>query len=122
MRRVQAAWVGVAAALLVAGVALAGAVRDQTVQITDNGFAPDRVDITVGQKVIFENDTQMDRSVTSKKPTGESEQEKDQTGFDSGVIKPATSWEHIFSKEGTYLYYCKEAKSMSGTVFVGPTK
>jgi plastocyanin len=122
MSKMRLTWVGVAAALLVAGVALAGTVRDQTVQITDNGFAPDRVDITVGQKVIFENNAQMDRAVTSKKPTGESDPEKDQPGFDSGVIKPATSWEHIFSKEGTYLYYCKEDKSMTGTVFVGPAR
>lgn len=118
------AGIAVAVALLVAGVAVAGAgvVQDKTVQITDKGFVPDRVEITVGQKVVFQNATQKDHTVTSKQPAEGLVQDKDKEGFDSGAIKPGTSWEHAFSKPGTFSYYCKEDKSMTGTVVVNPAK
>ena len=116
------AWVSVAVGLLVAGVAVAGAVRDQTVGITEKGFGPDRVEITAGQKVVFQNNTDKDHTVTSRNPANESGQDKDKTAFDSGLIKPSASWEHTFAKEGTYSYYCKEDKSMIGTIVVNPAK
>jgi plastocyanin len=117
------AWVSLAVAFLVAGVALAGGVRDHTVAITEKGFVPDRIEINVGHKVVFQNNTLMDHTVTSK-PSAEAAQEKDKekTGFDSGLIKPGTSWEYTFSKEGTFNYYCKEDKAMTGTVVVNPLK
>ena len=121
MRLAQLAWVSAAIALLVAGVAVAGVVRDHSVSITDKGFVPARVEINVGHKVVFQNATQTDHTVTSK-PSAESEQDKDKTGFDSGIIKPSTSWEYTFQKEGTYTYYCKEDKSMTGTIVVNPAK
>jgi plastocyanin len=116
------AWVSVAAGLLVAGVAVAGSVQDKTVQITEKGYMPDRIEVLVGQKVVFQNATQKDHTVTSSKPAGESEQDKDKREFDSGVIKPGTSWEHTFSKEGTYSYHCKEDKLMTGTIVVASAK
>jgi plastocyanin len=122
MSTTKLAWVSVAVALFVAGVAVAGAVRDQTVGITEKGYVPDRVEVVVGQKVVFQNGTLKDHTVTSKKPAGGSEQDKDAPSFDSGVIRPGTSWEHTFSKEGTYNYSCKEDKSMTGTVIVNPAK
>jgi plastocyanin len=109
-----------AVALLVAGVALAGTVQDSTVQITEKGYIPARVEIVVGQKVVFRNVTQKDHSLSSKAPAGETD--KDKTEFDSGVIKASTSWEHTFSKEGTYTYFCKEDKSMTGTIVVSSAK
>jgi plastocyanin len=116
------AWGHVAVAFLLAGVALAGAFQDKIVQITDKGYVPATIEVIVGQKVVFQNATQKDHSVASKAPAGEREQDKEKPGFDSGVIKPATSWEHAFSKEGTYIYSCKEDKSMTGTIVVGPAK
>jgi plastocyanin len=117
------AWVSAAVALLVSGVATAGAVQDRIVQITEKGYMPDRIEVIVGQKVVFQNATQKDHTVTSAaKPAYGSEQDKDGTEFDSGVIKPATSWEHTFSKEGTYSYYCKEDKLMTGTIIVNLAK
>jgi plastocyanin len=114
------AWCHVAVALLVAGVVLAGTVEDCTVQITERGYVPARIEIVVGQKVVFRNATQKDHSVSSKAPAAETE--KDKTEFDSGVIKAATSWEHSFSKEGTYTCSCKEDKSMTVTIVVNPAK
>lgn len=116
------AWISVAAALLVAGVAVAGAVQDKMVQITDKGYSPDRVEITVGQKVVWQNATEKDHTVSSKLPSGESAQDKDKPVFDSGPIKPRTSWEYTFTKEGTYTYFCKEDKGMTGTIVVNPAK
>lgn len=104
-------------ALLVAGVAVAGAVADHTVKITDKGYSPDKIECKVGEKVVFQNTTQKDHTVTSKKPDGEP-QDKEKGAFDSGAIKPGASWEHTFSKEGTYAYSCKEDKTMTGTVVV----
>lgn len=113
--------ISVAVALLVVGVAMAGAVQDKTVQITDKGFIPGSVEIEAGQKVVFQNATQKDHTVTSKLPA-DPVQDKEKAGFDSGIIKPGASWEHTFSKEGTYTYSCKEDKSMTGTVVVKPAK
>ena len=116
------AWAHVAAAFLLAGAALAGTAQDKIVQVTDKGYVPARIEVLVGQKVVFQNVTQKDHTVTSKGPADATEQDKDKTAFDSGAIKPATSWEHAFSKEGTYLYHCKEDKSMTGTIVVSPSK
>jgi plastocyanin len=116
------AWIHLAVVILVAGVAVAGSVQDKIVQITEKGYVPERVEVIVGQKIVFQNATQKDHTVTSKRSADESDQNKDKTGFDSGVIKPATSWEHAFTKEGTYSYCCKEDKSMTGTIVVGPAK
>jgi len=109
-------WSHVAVAFLLAGAALAVAVQDKTIQITEKGYVPATVEVIVGQKVVFQNAIQKDHSVVSKAPAGE--QDKEKPAFDSGVIKPATSWEHSFSKEGTYTYHCKEDKSMTGTIVV----
>ena len=116
------AWVGGAVAFLLAAVAVARDDQDTTIQITDNGYVPDRIEVSAGQKVVFQNITQKDHTVTSKKSVDESAQDKDKPGFDSGIIQPATSWEHKFSKEGTYTYYSKEDKSMTGTIVVFPAK
>lgn len=114
------AWVSVAVALLVAGVAGSGTVQDKTVQITEKGFVPGKVEVIVGQRVVFENATSMDHSVASK-AAGDSDQDKEPR-FDSGVIKPGARWEHIFSKEGTYDYVCKEDATMTGTIVVSSAK
>jgi plastocyanin len=116
------AWVSAAVGLLVAGVAMAGAVQDKMVEIMEKGFSPDKVEIVMHQKVIFMNATKKDHTLVSKNPAGLSDQDKDKTGFDSGVIKPGMSWEHMFSAEGTYTYYCKEDKAMIGTIVVRPAK
>lgn len=118
----KVAGIHVAVVLLVAGVVFAGAMQDKIVQITEKVYLPARIEVTVGQKVVFQNATQKDHTVTSKAPAGDTEQDKDRAAFDSGVIKPATSWEHAFSKEGTYVYHCKEDKSMTGTIVVGPAR
>ena len=58
------AWIGLAAAFLVAGVAVATSVEDKTVQITEKGYVPDRIEVAVGQKLIFQNDIRKNHMVT----------------------------------------------------------
>jgi len=112
------AWVSGAVALFAAAVALARDDQDATVHITEKGYVPEQIAIGVGDKVVFRNISQKDHTVISKSAAGAAAQEKDKPGFDSGVIEPATSWEHKFTKEGTYTYYCKEDKLMTGTIVV----
>ena len=121
MSIVKFAWVSTMGALFAAGVAWVGGVPEKTVQITEKGYVPASVEIVVGQKVVFQNATQKDHTVTSK-PAGEPGQDKDAAAFDSGPIKPATSWEHTFTQAGTFPYSCKEDRSMAGTVVVKPAK
>ena len=45
-----------------------------------------------------------------------------ETAFDSGLIQPCGTWEFTFLKAGTFAYYCKEDRSMSGKIFVSPSK
>lgn len=221
------AWISAVAAFVAAGVALAGAAQDKSVQITESGFVPARMEVTVGQKVMFHNATKVDRSINSmtageadkdknlgrdasknpakdlgkdqdksrdpaqdpkndlskdlpkdlnkdQAPEGDSKKGqdsskdlnkdqakegdlnrdqdpikgedkardlgkdqqrdpskdrdpgkdpmKDKANLDSGVIKPAGSWEHTFTKPGTYSYYSKESKSATGTIVVKAAK
>jgi plastocyanin len=116
---------GLALAILIIGAAAALPIEDKTVSITDKGFSPQSVEVVVGQKVVWKNATEKEHTVTAKgKPAGEGqdEKEKDKPLFDSGPIKPGTSWEHTFTKEGTYSYYCTMEKNMTGTVVVKSAK
>lgn len=105
------AWMG---ALLV----MAGGAQDQTVQITPSGYDPAVLEISVGQKVIFHNATSKDHTVTSV-PSAE------QAGlqeFDSGDIQPCSTWGFRFTRPGTYGYFCRYDRTMSGKIVVGPSK
>ncbi len=113
---------GAAAAFLAAGLALAGGVQDQTVQITETGYSPALLDVSVGQKVIFHNATPRNHTVTSKPSADVAERSKDETAFDSGLIQPCGTWEFTFLKAGTFAYYCKEDRSLSGKILVSPSK
>jgi plastocyanin len=103
-----------------------GAVQSEevTVQISDKGFMPDKAEVTVGQKIVWQNVSLKDHTVTAKsKPAGEPGQDdKDRPMFDSGLIKPGASWSTSFSKEGTYEYACRIDRAMSGTIVVNPAK
>lgn len=99
--------------------------QQSQVKITDRGFEPQRLEVTVGQKVTWQNMTQRDHTVTAKplgqpaRPQEQDPEKRDQEIlFDSGPIKPGASWEHTFTKEGTYEYGCKLEPTMTGTIVV----
>ena len=115
---------GVALALMVLGAAAGDVADEKTVKITDKGFVPDKIELTVGQKVVWENATLKEHTVTArgKAPGEPGQEEKDKPLFDSGPIKPGANWEHAFTKEGTYEYACRMDKTMAGTIVVKPAK
>ncbi|HXX92011.1 MAG TPA: plastocyanin/azurin family copper-binding protein, partial [Planctomycetota bacterium] len=96
---------GVIVVLLALGAA--GAMpEEKVVQITDKGFVPDKLEVTLGQRVVWENATLKDHTVTarSKAPGKAGVEQEDKPLFDSGAIKPGATWEHTFTKEGTFEY------------------
>ncbi|GEM_PF-301488 len=115
---------GAGVALLAMAVVLSGSgevpkkpTNEKLVKITDKGFAPDRIEVLVGEKVVWQNTTHAEHTVTGK-PTGEPGQDL----LDSGPIKAGASWEYVSKKEGTYPYACQRVPWMTGTVVVRPAK
>ena len=96
---------------------------EHTVQITDQGFSPDRIEITAGQPVVWKNGTLNAHNVTcSPLANARETQEKGKPLFDSGAIQPGNSYEFTFKEAGTYEYHCAVDKSMKGRVVVNPAK
>jgi plastocyanin len=99
---------------------------ETTVRITDTGFVPDRIEVTVGQRVVWENTTQRDQTVTARSSAPGApylgQEEKEKPLFDSGTLKPGFKWWQFFAKEGTYEYMSRMDKSMTGTIVVKPIK
>ena len=80
-------------------------------------FAPSEINVAPNATVVWTNDDSIIHSVTSGKPreapTGE---------FDSGIIQPADSFSHTFSKSGAYDYYSNLHPYMVGKVIVGSVR
>jgi plastocyanin len=110
------AYRGILYALVSVSVAMTVAAAERWVGITENGFVPERIEVSVGDPVVWRNLTQKDQTVICKEKPGA----EDQESFTSGPIEPRTSWRHRFLKEGTYSYFNATDKSMMGTVVVTP--
>ncbi len=74
-------------------------------------YDPKRIEVTAGQRVIWENTAYTDHSATS-----------DDSGkaFDTGMIAPHQSSKEVeFDRPGTFPYHCKmHGMTMSGVVVV----
>jgi len=117
------ACVGIVLALTAALGATAAIVQDEkVVQITDRGFVPPKIEVTVGQKVMWENSSLKEHTVTARDKVPGVAGQEDKPLFDSGPIKPGGSWARSFSKEGTYEYGCRMDKTMTGTIVVKAIK
>jgi len=80
----------------------------------DKNFHPDRLEVKLGDTVIWKNFDSDDHTVTSElRPASPQE-----GGFDSGLIPSGLSFEKVFSRIGTYKYYCKIHPEQTGTVIV----
>jgi len=80
----------------------------------DKNFNPDRIEVKIGDTVIWKNFDSGDHTVTAElRPASPQE-----GGFDSGVILSGLSYEKVFSRIGTYKYYCKLHPEEMGTVIV----
>ena len=78
-------------------------------------FNPQEVDVKIGTTVVWTNDDGASHTVTDGKPS-DNEFGKN---FDSGMIKPNKTFEHMFSSAGSFDYFCQVHPWMTGKVTVG---
>jgi plastocyanin len=96
-----------------AGAAPTGVVVD--VQALDNTFRPERVEIAVGDEVVWTNGGRNEHDVLHV--------EGDDWGVTVDEFQPGDEYRHVFSEPGEYRYYCTihgtAEVGMVGTVVVG---
>ncbi len=92
------------------------------VKIADFAFTPAKLSIALGDDVTWRwTGADVDHSVTSKE--GSAETFESHPGVKISGIKGAPaggSYTHVFSKEGTFAYFCRTHPGMTGEVTVGP--
>ena len=81
-----------------------------TIHVKDFKFNPTPAKIHVGDRVTFVNDDDEAHTVTANDKSFDSE------GLDTGG-----SWQHVFTKPGTYNYFCELHPYMKATIVVAPT-
>jgi len=83
-----------------------------TVNMNDNSFEPQTVNIQPGATVRWVNKGQQPHTVTAS-----------DNRFDSGNIPPGGTYQMTFSQPGTYTYICKlhQKDKMEGTIIVAGT-
>ncbi len=80
-----------------------------TVHIKDFKFNPTPAKIHVGDRVTFVNDDDEAHTATA-----------DDKSFDSEGLDTGGSWQHVFTKPGTYNYFCELHPYMKATIIVTP--
>jgi plastocyanin len=82
------------------------------IKITDDVFVPNKVTIPVSATVVWKNEGQHPHTVTA-----------DKGAFDSKQIDPGGSFEHTFTKAGSFPFFCQfhgeqGGVGMAGTIIV----
>jgi plastocyanin len=95
------------AALLGAAPKPAAEASRQKVTIKNLAYAPASITIKAGTTVLWTNSDDRDHTVTAADGS-----------FTSGNLSSGQTYEHTFSKAGTYPYGCKYHPRMKGTVVV----
>lgn len=80
-----------------------------TIHIKDFKYNPTPVSIHVGDRVTFVNDDDEAHTATS-----------DDKSFDSEGLDSGATWQHVFSKPGTFHYFCELHPYMKATLVVLP--
>ncbi len=86
--------------------------------LTDKAFSPNPVNVKVGQKVIWTNDDTQAHTVTSGTGSADPNMGKEFDSTISKLINKGESFEHTFTKAGTFPYYCQLHPTMLGKVIV----
>jgi plastocyanin len=73
----------------------------------DRAYAPDVVDVSVGDTVTWMNTDSTSHTSTS-----------DTTGWDSGIVAPGRGFSLAFPSAGTFRYHCAIHPGMVGMVVV----
>ena len=99
------------AALLLITAAALSAPKDKPkrteVSIKDRKYSPAKVNIKIGETVLWTNHDHMDHTVDAKDGS-----------FSSGTIKSGKTYEFTFKKAGEYPYECTLHPRMKGSVVV----
>src|SRR5215212_6574164 len=77
------------------------------VSIVDFAFQPASIEVPAGSTVTWTNTGAVTHTVTA-----------DDGAYDSGQLKPGTSFSQTFTTPGTYTYHCEIHPQMTGTVVV----
>jgi plastocyanin len=80
-----------------------------TVLVMDFKFNPPTLTVHVGDRVTFVNDDDEAHTVTA-----------DDKSFDSEGLDTTGTWQHVFTKPGTYHYFCELHPYMKGTIVALP--
>jgi plastocyanin len=78
-----------------------------TVHIKNFQYVPPAITIHAGERITFVNDDDEAHTVTANDKS-----------FDSAGLDTNDKWQHVFSKTGTYRYFCQMHPYMKGTVTV----
>jgi plastocyanin len=89
------------------GSRLAHVAQTTTVQMKDFLFSPATVTVHVGDLITWRNTGKTPHTATA-----------DDGSFDTGTVTPGQSASHMFTKPGTFTYYCTIHPNMKGTVRV----
>lgn len=89
-----------------------GAADGDTVVVEGFRFQPDRLEVSTGTTVVWENVDGIRHTATSGTPDAE-----DGT-FDVDMPEAGTSGEHTFTEAGTFGYFCEVHVSMTAEVVV----
>ncbi|MFY9781131.1 MAG: cupredoxin family copper-binding protein [Candidatus Baltobacteraceae bacterium] len=81
-----------------------------TIHIKDFTYAPTPATVRAGDRVTFVNDDGEAHTVTS-----------DDKSFDSEGLDGGGTWQHVFTKPGTYHYFCELHPYMKATIVVVPS-
>ena len=79
-----------------------------TVEISNNAFIPDQLNVAPGTTVTFVNRDNVPHTATS-----------DSKLFDSGELAPGASYPVVLEGAGTVTYHCKLHPEMRGRIVVG---
>ena len=79
-----------------------------TVEIRNNAFIPDQLNVAPGTTVTFVNRDDVPHTATS-----------DNKLFDSGELAPGASYPVVLDGAGTVTYHCKLHPEMQGSIVVG---
>jgi plastocyanin len=84
------------------------------VQVLDNTFRPEEVEVAAGTEVVWDNGGRNDHNVLPV--------EGDDWGVEADEFGPGDTYRHRFTERGTHPYYCSlhgtTTKGMVGTIVV----
>ena len=96
--------------------------KHHEVKIADFEYTPAKLSIALGDDVTWRwTGSDLNHSVTSKE--GSAETFESHAGMKIGAVTAAPaggSFRHVFTREGTFAYFCRVHPGMTGEITVGP--